>query len=309
MSVFGVSFQPSEIAKLTCIVFVSFLLSKRKKFTDAQIFKYILIGVTPICLLIAPENFSTALLLFCVCFLLMFIGQISLKRMGGLFLVLVLLGGLFFSSLFMVKPEFIEKSNLLLKVKHRLEAGFGEKPKLDANTYKIDDQNRQETFAKIAIANGGIGKFPGHGQQRDFLPQAYSDFIFAIIIEEMGVAGGFFVLLLYVILLFRVGMIARKCEKLFPKYLVLGCGLLIGVQAFANMAVVVGLFPVTGQPLPLISRGGTSTLITCIYFGIILSVSRFGAGIGNEEEEEEEIEEQEADAIEPVISDITVMNV
>ncbi|GHU60243.1 hypothetical protein FACS189411_17610 [Bacteroidia bacterium] len=100
--------------------------------------------------------------------------------------------------------------------------------------------------------------------------------------------GGFLVLLLYVILLFRAGMIARKCEKLFPKFLVLGCGLLIAVQAFANMGVVVGLFPVTGQPLPLISRGGTSTIITCVYVGIILSISRFGAGMGNEEDVDEE---------------------
>jgi cell division protein FtsW len=128
---------------------------------------------------------------------------------------------------------------------------------------------------------------PGYGQQRDFLPQAFSDFIYAIIIEEMGIVGGFFVLFLYVILMIRVGLIARKCDGLFPKYLVIGCGLMIVVQAFANMAVAVDLLPVTGQPLPLVSRGGTSTIISCIYIGLILSVSRFGAGMGNEEDEEE----------------------
>ena len=133
-----------------------------------------------------------------------------------------------------------------------------------------------------------FGKFPGHGQQRDFLPQAYSDFIYAIIIEEMGIVGGGFVLLLYIILLVRVGMIARRCDKLFPKFLVLGCGLLVVVQALTNMAVAVDLIPVTGQPLPLVSRGGTSTVISCAYIGIILSVSRFGANMGNEEETPEE---------------------
>jgi cell division protein FtsW len=132
---------------------------------------------------------------------------------------------------------------------------------------------------------------PGLSQQRDFLPQAYSDFIYAIIIEETGIIGGIVVLLLYIILLFRVGIIARKCDKLFPKFLVLGCGLLVVVQALANMAVAVNLIPVTGQPLPLISRGGTSTVITCFYIGIILSVSRFGAGMGIKEEEDNEEDE------------------
>ena len=135
---------------------------------------------------------------------------------------------------------------------------------------------------------------PGHGQQRDFLPQAYSDFIYAIIIEELGfIIGGVGVLFLYIILLVRVGMIARKCTKPFPKFLVLGCGLLVVMQALANMAVAVNLIPVTGQPMPLVSRGGTSTILSCVYFGIILSVSRFGAGIGNEEEESTEEEKAE----------------
>ena len=138
--------------------------------------------------------------------------------------------------------------------------------------------------AKIAIANGGVlGVFPGNSTERDFLPQAYSDFIYAIIIEELGLAGGIFVLLLYIIILIRAGMIARKTQKLFPKYLVLGSALMLSMQAFINMAVAVNLIPVTGQPLPLISRGGTSTLITCAYFGLILSADRFGIGKKKEE--------------------------
>ena len=161
----------------------------------------------------------------------------------------------------------------------------------------MTDENYQVSHAKIAIARGGLfGQMPGHGQQRDFLPQAYSDFIYAIIIEELGFVGGVFVLLLYIMLLVRVGMIARRCEKAFPKFLVLGCGLLIVVQALANMAVAVSLIPVTGQPMPLVSRGGTSTVITCVYFGIILSVSRFGAHI--REKDEEEQPEEQVDSVE-----------
>jgi cell division protein FtsW len=157
-------------------------------------------------------------------------------------------------------------------------------------TVKINDDNYQVVHAKIALANGGLfGKLPGRGQQRDFLPQAYSDFIYAIIIEELGfVVGGIGVLFLYIMLLFRVGIIARKCgNKLFPKYLVIGCGLIVVLQALTNMAVAVDLIPVTGQPMPLVSRGGTSTIISCLYFGIILSVSRFAANIGNEAEEDD----------------------
>jgi cell division protein FtsW len=135
---------------------------------------------------------------------------------------------------------------------------------------------------------------PGNSRQRDFLPQAYSDFIFAIIIEELGLAGGMFVLTLYVFLFIRAGIIAGRCDKLFPKLLVMGCALALVSQALANMAVAVNLIPVTGQPLPLVSRGGTSTLVTCAFFGIILSVSRFEneRGIRREEEINEELEEQ-----------------
>ncbi|MDR2389677.1 MAG: FtsW/RodA/SpoVE family cell cycle protein [Tannerellaceae bacterium] len=296
MNLFGISFQPSEIAKLSCIVYVSFLLSRRGIFTDAQIFKYVLFGIVAVCALIFSENFSTSIILFLVCFLMMFIGRISLKRLGGLSLVLLLFAILFFYFLHTLPDSTIKKYEILAKVKHRTEKMFRESPPLDAKTYKVDDYNRQETYAKIAIANGGLGKLPGHGQQRDTLPQAYSDFIYAIIIEEMGIVVGLAVLFLYIVLLIRVGVIANKCDKLFPKFLVLGCGLLIGIQALANMGVVVGLFPVTGQPLPLVSRGGTSTLITCVYFGFILSISRFGAGMGDEEEEEED---EETEVIKP----------
>ena len=126
-------------------------------------------------------------------------------------------------------------------------------------------------------AGGGIGKMPGNSVQRDFLSQAFSDFIFAIVIEELGLLGGAFIVMLYLWLLIRAGRIAKRCDKHFPAFLVMGIALLLVSQAMLNMMVAVGLFPVTGQPLPLISKGGTSTLINCAYIGMILSVSRYVA--------------------------------
>jgi len=300
LEIFGVQFQPSEFGKLACIVYVAFLLSKRGKFSEKAIFQWIVVGVGIICFLILLYNFSTAFLLGMVCLLMMFIGQISLVRIGKLLLYL-LLGGVVLIAVATIAPRTVEKflprletwSNRLIK--HADERGEAEKEQTD-KTYVITDENYQVTHAKIAIARGGLfGKMPGRSVQRDFLPQAYSDFIFAIIIEELGVVGGIVVLLLYIMLMIRVGIIARRCEKLFPKYLVIGCGLLIVIQALTNMAVTVNLIPVTGQPLPLISRGGTSTMLTCIYIGIILSVSHFGAGMGPEEEDEEEEEETDTE--------------
>lgn len=301
MELFGIQFQPSEFAKLSLVVFVCFMMSKRNKFTEEQIFKYILIASGITCLLIFPENFSTAFMLFAICFLLMFIGQVpflKLLKLGG---ILVACAVLLLLLIKYTPHDVMEKymPDRFSTWQARLDRFGSSEEVMDPNTYKITDDNYQVSHAKIAIARGGIfGKMPGHGQQRDFLPQAYSDFIYAIIIEELGIVGGLFVLLLYIMLLVRVGMIARRCEKPFAKYLVIGCGLVIVVQAFANMAVAVDLIPVTGQPLPLISRGGTSTLITCIYIGIILSISRFGAGMGNEEEFEEEEENEALEALE-----------
>lgn len=314
MEIFGIQFQPSEIGKLSLIVFISFILSKRNRFTEKQIYKYILIAVTVTCLLILPENFSTAFMLFGISFLLMFIGQVpllKLLKLGGILFIV----GVVFLLLLRFTPADLTKylPDRFVTWQARLERFYEPHESEDPNAvYKITDENFQVSHAKIAIARGGVfGKLPGHGQQRDFLPQAYSDFIYAIIIEELGIVGGLFVLLLYIMLLVRAGMIARRCEKPFAKYLVLGCGLVIVVQAFANMAVAVDLIPVTGQPLPLISRGGTSTLITCVYFGIILSISRFGAGMGSEEEmaAEEEAERlalEEEQQMESVLASVEV---
>lgn len=144
-----------------------------------------------------------------------------------------------------------------------------------ANKVNLRNKDSQKNYSHIAIASSGIvGKGPGNSTARDGLAQAFSDFIYAIIIEELGIIGAAFVALLYVFLLFRVAIIANRCENNFPAFLAMGLTLMLVIQALFNMLVAVGLAPVTGQPLPLISRGGTSTVINCIYMGMILSVSR-----------------------------------
>lgn len=300
LNILGITFQPSEIAKLCSVCYMALVLSRRNVLTSKQMFWYILIGVGITCACILYNNGSTAIMLGMIMLMMMFIGQVGFKR------ILILIGIglsaiLLVWGIYKLTPDTVEK--FLPRIytwiarldRHSDNERFAEGT--EEKTWVLDmDEHYQEDLAKIAIAQGGVlGKLPGHGQQRDFLPQAYSDFIYAIIIEETGLAGGFFVLLLYLILLIRVAMIARRCEKLFPKFLILGCGLMLVTQALINMAVAVGVFPVTGQPLPLISRGGTSTVISCFYIGIILSVSRFGANIGNDEDpvpEEEKVPEE-----------------
>ena len=274
--------QPSEFAKISAIGFVAFFLSKMKPGNEGFIFKLLIIGIAGLCVLIAPENLSTACLLFGVCFLMMFIGQVSLKKLGMIALIGIGSGILLIGSLTLLPDSFAKEylPDRLTTWKNRIDrhsdenqASIFDKKEDGSIAYKITDDNYQVSHAKIAIANGGVIGLPGSGTERDFLPQAYSDFIFAIILEEMGLLGGLFVLLLYVALMIRCGVLASKCEKKFPRYLILGAGLILTIQAIANMAVAVNLIPVTGQPLPLVSRGGTSTIITCAYFGIILACS------------------------------------
>lgn len=273
--------QPSEFAKISAVGFVAFFLSKMKPDNEGWIFKTLMIGIGGLCLLIAPENLSTACLLFAVCFLMMFIGQVSLKKMalvalGGIGIVVLLFGGLALlpdSAKDYMPDRLATWKNRIERHSSENQVSIFDKNEDGSIAYKITDENYQISHAKIAIANGGIIGLPGSGTERDFLPQAYSDFIFAIILEETGLLGGLFVLLLYVALMIRCGVLASKCEKKFPRYLILGAGLILTVQALANMAVAVNLIPVTGQPLPLVSRGGTSTIITCAYFGIILACS------------------------------------
>ncbi|MGL4293649.1 MAG: FtsW/RodA/SpoVE family cell cycle protein [Bacteroidales bacterium] len=283
-------FQPSELAKFVTIAVVAALLAKGSQETggiDKKKYYWILAVTTVPCLLILKENFSTGILLGAVIFSMMYLAKVQAKRLLIL-LGSIALGGILFVSVLMLVPS-DKLPGRMPTWKARLERS-GE----DLVNEKINDKNRQAQFGHMAVANGGfIGKFPGNSQIRDFLPQAYSDFIYSIIIEEGGlIIGGCMVMFLYLFLLIRAGIIYRRCQPMFPKMLLIGVTLLIVYQALMSMAVGVGIF-VTGQPLPLISRGGTSIMMTCIYFGVILSVSR----INGDDEESDFISYREAKAI------------
>ena len=282
-SLFGFQFQPSEIAKLSLIMVVADFISRIKD-NDSEServwFRRIMLLSGFICLIIFKDNISTALLLLGIIFCMMFIGRISFKRLGIIVLVVFALCisgyGVGKAMLSLPSESAINKLplvNRLPTMTGRIDRFFiGEE---NADKYKITDATLQPKRSMIAIANGGIfGVGPGNSVQRDYLPQAYSDFIYAIVIEEGGLLVGIFLILLYLILLFRAGQIATKCDSVFPALLVIGLCLMVVFQAFISMAVATGLGPVTGQPLPLISRGGTSIIITSVYFGIILGVTR-----------------------------------
>ena len=267
LPVINLSFQTSDLAKLSLIIYLALLLAKKQ--ADIKDFKTaflpIILPVMIVCGLIFPANFSTAALLFCTALIIMFIGRVSMKY------ILSTIGiGIAGISLLILIAGFYPK--LLPRAKtweNRVENFFSKKSE-DGS-----DSNYQKEQSKIAIATGGFfGKLPGNSTQRNFLPHPYSDFIFAIVIEEYGIAGGTLLVLLYMILLFRGIRIASKSERMFGAILVMGLCFSLAFQAMINMAVAVGLFPVTGQPLPLVSMGGTSLWFTSVAIGIVLSVSR-----------------------------------
>lgn len=298
IGVMGIQFQPSEFAKGAMILATAQILSamQTENGADKNALKYILF----ICIIVIPlilvENFSTAALLSVVIFMMMIIGRIPARQLGKL------MGGIALFGIFAISVIWItgtdqsenENENTLTEqvAKADNEKGKNKKVLHRMDTWKsrinkflnhkevapedVDlNKDAQVAHANIAIAtSNGYGKGPGNSVERDFLSQAFSDFIFAIIIEEMGIEGAIFVALLYIILLFRTGKIASRCENNFPALLAMGLALLLVTQALFNMCVAVGLAPVTGQPLPLVSRGGTSTIINCIYIGVILSISR-----------------------------------
>lgn len=280
MTFFGIQFQPSELAKMAVIIVTAFILSKFQEENSAnpKAFKYIMWITGTVFILIAPENGSTAALLFGVVFLMMVVGRVPWKQLAKLVSIVGVIGVLFVGTIMFTPASKYRDIPMMHRVEtwqNRIKGFFEDKGAVPAAKYDID-KDAQIAHANIAIASSNIiGKMPGNSVQRDFLSQAFSDFIFAIVIEELGLLGGAFVVILYIWLLIRAGKIARKSEKTFPAFLVMGIAILLVSQAMLNMMVAVGLFPVTGQPLPLISKGGTSTLINCAYIGMILSVSRY----------------------------------
>lgn len=289
----GFQFQPSELGKLSLIIVAADLIARMKisKENERKYFPILITATLLICGLILPENFSTAVILFGVIFLMMIIGSVAwnklLKLAGGLVIALTLA-----VTLVLLVPQ--EKMpgmfDRVYTWVNRIDRYINEEDNAE-DKYTITDENLQVQHGRIAIARGGLmGVFPGNSVQRDFLPQAYSDFIYAIIVEEMGLIGGIVVILLYMILLYRAGRIATKSATVFPAIVMIGLSLMIVFQAFVSMAVATSLGPVTGQPLPLISRGGTAILITSIYFGIMFGITR---QIKNETEKIEKKESNE----------------
>ena len=293
MRIFGITIQPSEFAKLTLVGTAAwFLATFRDKETGGAsklAFKWVA-GLTAVsCLLIVGENFSTAGIIFIVMLIMTWYAQAPKKWLWAVIVPIVMAGGIGFCTLKFVPEETAAKVSELPMLhrfhtwSNRIKSG-SDLPD-DPKDYNIHD-NVQVTHARIAVASCNVvGKGPGQSVQREFLPHAYSDFIYAIIIEEGGIAGGVLVMFMYLLLLYRAMRIAEKCKNRFPAYLVMGLSLMLVVQAMVNMAVSVGAMPVTGQPLPLVSKGGTSTFITCTYIGMILSVSHTARQIEDNNEQ------------------------
>lgn len=278
----GITFQTSTLASIVLMIFVARYLSKTREipvtFQNSLWELWTPVGVT--LMFILPANFSTAALIFSMVLLLVFIGKYPLKYIG----FVVGMGIVSFAFFVLVAKAFPNAfPNRVDTWISRIENFTSDKP--DEDDYQIEK-------AKIAIASGQIyGTGPGKSVQKNFLPQSSSDFIFAIIVEEYGLIGGLGVLALYLLLFFRFIIAAHKANSIFGKLLVVGLGFPIIFQALINMGVAVELLPVTGQPLPLISSGGSSVWMTCIAIGIILSVTKKEEEIAAELDEKQKREE------------------
>ena len=276
VNLFGVSFQSSDLAKIALIGYLARELTIRqddiKDFKNA--FVPLMLPVLVVTGLIFPENFSTAAILFASCMVLLFVGRINFKYLMIFFMI-----ALFAMSMYIliVLNDKDGDNGRVGTWERRIESFFRSDEDLtDEERAELENkEDFQEIQAKIAIAGGGLwGKMPGNSTQRNFLPHPYSDFIFAIIVEEYGLIGGAFVVLLYLILFFRAIKITTEIPQSFGGFLAFGLSFMLVMQAMINMGVAVGMLPVTGQPLPLVSMGGTSLMFTGCAFGMILSVSK-----------------------------------
>jgi cell division protein FtsW len=277
LPVINLTFQTSDLAKLALFMYLSRLLSKRQNVIKdfKKGFLPLIIPVAIICILIAPANLSTALLIGGIALMLMFIGRVSVKH------IMIVVGAALIPLFFLVSvaSHYYDKEEHVSKDLPAVFS-FGRMPtwvKRVQNFMYADkeDASYQIQQAKIAIATGGfLGKGPGKSEQRNFLPHPYSDFIYAIIIEEYGLVGGTIILLIYLLFLFRSIRLFRRCPYAFGAFLAVALSFTLVIQAMVNMAVNVNIFPTTGVTLPLVSMGGSSLLFTCFSIGIILSVAR-----------------------------------
>lgn len=280
LPIINLTFQTSDLAKLALFMYISRLLSRKQQVIKdfRKGFVPVIIPVIIICTLIAPANLSTALLIAATSLLLMFIGRVNTKHLlltiGTALVPLLIL--IMISMIYYDKEEGKTKDLPGILETGRFPTWI---KRVQSFMYESKDVDKEENYqinqAKIAIAKGGVmGMGPGNSEQRNFLPHPYSDFIFAIIIEEYGIVGGLVIVFIYLLFLFRCIRLFQKCPYAFGAFLALGLSFTLVIQALINMAVNVNLFPVTGVTLPLISMGGSSFLFTCLSIGIILSVAR-----------------------------------
>jgi cell division protein FtsW len=279
----NMTMQTSDLARLALFMYLARLMSKKqdviKDFKKG--FLPVIIPVAVTCALIAPANLSTALLLGASCLLLLFIGRVSTKH------ILMTIGVALVPLMILVAAAMIRHNKekkedvAVLAGKSsstlfgRVDTWIGRMEDFMYGSNDVNDDAYQVSQAKIAISKGGLlGVGPGNSTTRDYLPQAYNDFIYAIIIEEYGLMGGAFIMFIYLVFLYRCIRIYKRCPFAFGAFLALGLSFTLAIQAVANMAVTVNLFPVTGVTLPLVSMGGTSFIFSCLAIGIILSVAR-----------------------------------
>lgn len=278
INVFGLfTVQPMEFAKIGLVMMTAKIMSEHQNEsgTESTALKEILkYSILPI-LIILKENLSTAALLLLALYMMMYIGKCPAKQLLSIAGIGICVGAIGITAILLTPDSVASKEggfgSKVVTWKHRMEA-IGDNKQIDPDNFKIDDDQR--AHANMAIASSHIfGCGPGNSVQRDNIPHSYSDFIYAIIIEELGLVGGVVVLLLYLTFLYRSGKIANRSEDAFSAYLAMGIGIIITLQALLHMYISVGDF-VTGQPLPLMSQGGTSVVINCIYIGMLLSISR-----------------------------------
>lgn len=298
----GFTIQPAEIVKLTVVIVLSTILGKTQEprgvSNTGVIWSAIVVIVFGACLW--KNGLTNTILLFGVSLSMFLIGGMSMKKLGIVLGVYMIFGG----GLFLLKyqDDKVDELDKVIKTEVTVDQTSGGR----AQTHKgrisrflegvnpedeIDDYNRQVIFSNIAQANGGVfGQGPGNSRESARLPLAFSDYIYSIIVEDTGLVGGIFLLILYLLLLARAGSIAYKCKRAFPAFLIMGCAVLIVFQALVHMAIVTGLFPVSGQPLPLISKGGTSIIVMSCAIGIMLSVSRYAVTNGSSKDINEELD-------------------
>lgn len=299
ISIGGFTVQPAEIVKLTVVVLLATILGRHQQPRGVSTRGMVEAAVVVIVFgaFLWKNGLTNTVLLFGVSLSMFLIGGMKWKKFFMIVGVYAICGGM----LYMIKYQSESQNEFdTISQTEQVQDGRQDTHKGRISRFlegvhpddPIDDYNRQVIFAKMSQANGGlIGQGPGNSNGSARLPLAFSDYIYSIIVEDTGLVGGVLLLLIYLLLLARAGRLAYKCSRAFPAFLIMGCAVLIVFQALVHMAIVTGLFPVSGQPLPLISKGGTSVLVMSAAIGIMLSVSKFAVTNGNKTEMRKELKE------------------